>query len=42
MSAHPQSDPVGVARAVHPADLAVFILTTTLCAVGALILPLAG
>jgi len=27
---------------VHPADLAVFILTTTLCAIGALILPLAG
>mgnify|MGYP003382641841 CR=1 FL=1 len=27
---------------VHPADLAVFIVTTTLCALGALILPLAG
>ncbi len=26
----------------HPADLAVFILTTTLCALGALMLPLAG
>ena len=29
-------------QAVHPADLAVFIVTTTLCALGALILPLAG
>jgi len=27
---------------VHPADLAVFIVTTTLCALGALMLPLAG
>jgi hypothetical protein len=26
----------------HRADLAVFILTTTLCAFGALMLPLAG
>ena len=26
----------------HPADVAVFIVTTTLCALGALILPLAG
>ena len=29
-------------QAVHPADLAVFIVTTTLCALGALMLPLAG
>ena len=28
--------------ATHGADLAVFIVTTTLCALGALILPLAG
>ena len=27
---------------VHSADLAVFIVTTTLCALGALMLPLAG
>jgi hypothetical protein len=26
----------------HPGDLAVFIVTTTLCALGALMLPLAG
>lgn len=26
----------------YPADVAVFIVTTTLCALGALILPLAG
>ncbi len=30
------------AQAVHTADLAVFIFTTTLCALGALMLPLAG
>ena len=29
-------------RAVYPPDLAVFIVTTTLCALGALMLPLAG
>jgi len=29
-------------KCVHPADLAVFIITTTLCAIGALMLPLAG
>lgn len=29
-------------RRPHPADLAVFLATTTLCALGALILPLAG
>ena len=29
-------------QSVHPADLAVFIITTTLCAIGALMLPLAG
>ncbi len=29
-------------QSVHPADLAVFIVTTTLCALGALMLPLAG
>ena len=27
---------------VHPADLAVFLVTTALCALGALMLPLAG
>lgn len=27
---------------VHHADLAVFIITTALCAIGALMLPLAG
>ena len=27
---------------IHRADLAVFIVTTTLCALGALMLPLAG
>lgn len=26
----------------HPADVAVFVITTTLCALGALMLPLAG
>lgn len=26
----------------YPADVAVFVITTTLCALGALILPLAG
>jgi hypothetical protein len=26
----------------HPADVAVFVVTTTLCALGALMLPLAG
>ena len=26
----------------HPADVAVFVVTTALCALGALILPLAG
>jgi hypothetical protein len=26
----------------HPADVAVFVVTTALCAIGALILPLAG
>jgi hypothetical protein len=29
-------------QAVYPVDLAVFIVTTTLCAIGALMLPLAG
>jgi hypothetical protein len=29
-------------HAAHPADVAVFIITTTLCALGALMLPLAG
>lgn len=29
-------------QSVHPADLVVFIITTTLCAIGALMLPLAG
>ncbi|KAF0164928.1 MAG: hypothetical protein FD157_1609 [Rhodocyclaceae bacterium] len=35
-------DQVFVQQSVHPADLAVFIVTTTLCALGALMLPLAG
>jgi len=35
-------DQVFAQQSVHPADLAVFIITTTLCALGALILPLAG
>ena len=26
----------------YPADIAVFVITTTLCALGALMLPLAG
>ncbi len=34
-----QEDP---APQPHPADVAVFLVTTTLCALGALILPLAG
>ena len=34
--------PACPAPAVHPADLAVFVLTITLCALGALMLPLAG
>lgn len=29
-------------RPPHPADVAVFVITTTLCALGALMLPLAG
>jgi len=29
-------------QSVHSADLVVFIVTTTLCALGALMLPLAG
>jgi hypothetical protein len=35
-------DQVSVRHPVHPADLAVFVITTTLCALGALMLPLAG
>ncbi len=35
-------DQVFAQQSIHPADLAVFIVTTTLCALGALILPLAG
>lgn len=37
-----QSAKQSAAQSVHPADLAVFIVTTTLCALGALMLPLAG
>ncbi len=29
-------------RKPYPADVAVFVITTTLCALGALMLPLAG
>jgi hypothetical protein len=35
-------DQVFAQHPVHPGDLAVFIVTTTLCALGALMLPLAG
>lgn len=35
-------DQVFAQHPAHPADLAVFIITTTLCALGALMLPLAG
>ncbi len=35
-------DQVFARHPVHPADLAVFLVTTTLCAIGALMLPLAG
>jgi hypothetical protein len=41
MSAH-QPAKQSAAQSVRPADLAVFIVTTTLCALGALMLPLAG
>lgn len=36
------TDQIFAQQPVHPADLAVFFLTTTLCALGALMLPLAG
>jgi hypothetical protein len=35
-------DQVFAQHSVHPADLAVFLVTTALCALGALMLPLAG
>jgi hypothetical protein len=35
-------DQVFAQHPVHPADLAVFLITTTLCALGALMLPLVG
>jgi hypothetical protein len=35
-------DQIFVQHPVHPGDLAVFLVTTTLCALGALMLPLAG
>jgi hypothetical protein len=35
-------DQIFAAYPVHPADLAVVLVTTTLCAIGALMLPLAG
>ena len=35
-------DQIFTQHPVHPADLAVFLMTTTLCAIGALMLPLAG
>ena len=34
--------PTTPAHPAHPPDLAVFVITTTLCALGALMLPLAG
>lgn len=34
--------PTTPAQPGHSADLAVFVITTTLCALGALMLPLAG
>lgn len=37
-----QSAEQTAAQSVHRADLAVFVVTTTLCALGALMLPLAG
>lgn len=36
------TDQIFVQQPVHRGDLAVFIVTTTLCALGALMLPLAG
>ena len=42
------TDPIFTRQPTHPttpadrADLAVFVITTTLCALGALMLPLAG
>ncbi len=38
---HP-AHPITPAQPAHSADLAVFVITTTLCALGALMLPLAG
>jgi hypothetical protein len=35
-------DQVFARHPVHSVDLAVFLVTTTLCALGALMLPLAG
>jgi hypothetical protein len=35
-------DQIFAQHPVHPADLAVFLVATTLCALGALMLPLAG
>ena len=34
--------PATPAQPAHSADIAVFVITTTLCALGALMLPLAG
>lgn len=38
---HP-AHPITPAQPAHSADVAVFVITTTLCALGALMLPLAG
>lgn len=35
-------DQVFAQHPIYPADFAVFLVTTTLCAIGALMLPLAG
>jgi hypothetical protein len=42
MFAQQPTHPTTPAHPAHPADLAVFVITTTLCALGALMLPLAG
>lgn len=35
-------EPIFAEHRVHPADFAVFLVTTVLCALAALMLPLAG
>lgn len=36
------AQPTPAGKPVHPADFAVFVVTVSLCALGALMLPLAG